>query len=191
LCHALLRDARLWSFLRVVDADLARESKLAGCRRCGAPLHSARYRRKPRGPASLPEDSWYRLSFCCSEDGCRARLTPPSVLFLGRKVFLMAVVVLVTAMRQGPTPSGLRELEHLMGADRRTLGRWQTWWEEFFPRTPFWNSAKAHFDPGLVSGVLPLALFSHFHAGVSLQSFLELLKFLSPFSTGPPAAATI
>ncbi|NLS97786.1 MAG: hypothetical protein GXX96_37065 [Planctomycetaceae bacterium] len=38
-------------------------------------------------------------------DGCRKRTTPLSVRFLGRKVYLGAVVVLVAAMRQGPSPS--------------------------------------------------------------------------------------
>ena len=62
-------------------------------------LHSARYPRKPRGGLDdLGPDYATRLSFCCAVDGCRRRTTPPSVRYLGRRVYLGAVVVLVTAM---------------------------------------------------------------------------------------------
>ena len=104
---------------------------------CGGRLHSANYRRKPRGGGDqLPEDYGYRLSFCCDREGCRKRATPPSVRFLGRKVYLFGVVViLVAAMRQGPSPQRVRELSRLFGADRRTIARWQVFWRERFPQT--------------------------------------------------------
>jgi hypothetical protein len=41
----------------------------------------------------------HRFSFCCDRDGCRNRATPPSVRFLGRKVYLGAVVMLISASR--------------------------------------------------------------------------------------------
>jgi|SRR3989344_9371846 len=62
-------------------------------------------------------------------------MTPPSVRFLGRKVYLGAVVVLVSAMRQGLTPRRVRELSNLFGADRRTIARWQVFWREQIPRS--------------------------------------------------------
>ena len=84
----------------------------------------------------------FRLSFCCERDGCRKRVTPPSVRFLGRKVYLDAVVILVAAMRQGPSPRRVRELSQLFVADRRTIARWQVFWEEHFPQTQFWKVAR-------------------------------------------------
>ena len=42
-----------------------------------------------------------RLSFCCDRDGCRKRVTPPSVRFLGRKVFLAVAVILISAITKG------------------------------------------------------------------------------------------
>src|SRR3984893_16426162 len=79
-----------------------------------AVLHSARFRRKPRGgPAGLGEAYDQRLSFCCASDLCRKRMTPPSFRFFGRKVYLGAVVVLVSAMRQGATAA--RQLCALVG----------------------------------------------------------------------------
>jgi hypothetical protein len=43
-------------------------------------------------------------------------MTPPSVRFLGRKVSLGAVVILMSAMRQGPTPRRVHELARLLGS---------------------------------------------------------------------------
>ena len=89
-------------------------------------MHSARYRRKPRGgPRGLSTQYDQRLSFCCAAEGCRKRTTPPSVRFLGRKVYLGAVVVLVSALRQGPSPTRVGVLHDLFGVGERTLRRWR------------------------------------------------------------------
>ena len=48
-------------------------------------------------------------------------MTPPSVRFLGRKVYLAAVVILVSAMQQGPSAWRVHELSELFGADRITV----------------------------------------------------------------------
>jgi hypothetical protein len=42
-----------------------------------------------------------------------------------RCVYLGVVVILITAMRQGPTPRRVRELSNLFGVDRATIARWQ------------------------------------------------------------------
>ena len=49
-----------------------------------------------------------RFSFCCAADGCRKRETPASLRFLGRKVFLGAMVVLISAMQSGLTTARAR-----------------------------------------------------------------------------------
>mgnify|MGYP003342728322 CR=1 FL=1 len=49
LLAALLADGQLYELLQRFDENLAAESRACGCRLCGAVLHSARYRRKPRG----------------------------------------------------------------------------------------------------------------------------------------------
>ena len=106
--HELLFDATFWTFLFRIDQKLAEEVQAEKCPSCGCRLHCANYPRKPRGPRDLPDENRFRLSFCCARDGCRKRVTPPSVRFLGRKVYLGAVVILVSAMRQGPTPRRVR-----------------------------------------------------------------------------------
>jgi hypothetical protein len=179
--HDLPRTARFWSFLRAVDQDLAEEARKKGCR-CGGRLHSANYTRKPRGtPARLPEQECRRLSFCCDRDGCRKRATPPSVRFLGPKVYLAAIVILVSAMRQGPSPRRVRELSERFGADASTIARWQTFWREHFPQTPFWKTARARLVPIANIAGLPYVLM---HAFLSrhrhVRGWTLLLRFLSP-----------
>jgi len=119
----LLADARFHELLLAFDRDLARAARAAGCVRCGGVLHSARFRRKPRGsPAGRDDEHDRRFSFCCAVDLCRKRRTPPSFRFLGRKVYLGAVVVLISAMRQGATAA--RQLSAQFGVSRRTIARW-------------------------------------------------------------------
>ena len=184
MCHHLLSDSRLWQFLLQIDREFAEVAHGGRCQSCGAVLHRADYPRKPRGgPEDLPEEYSFRFSFCCSADGCRSRCTPPSVRFLGPKVYLKVIVILLTAMRQGPTPKGFAELHRLFDVSRRTLARWQTWWREFFPRIAFWKKACARFAPPLKSSELPFALQSAFGAESSLEKLLLLLKFLSPITT--------
>lgn len=181
--HSLPRDASFWLFLFSVDRDLAQSARKGGCP-CGGRLHCANYPRKPRGgPDDLPEQYRYRLSFCCDRDGCRKRVTPPSVRFLGRKVYLGAVVILVAAMRQAPTPRRVRELSRLFGADRRTIARWQVFWREHFPQTPFWKVARGRLVPAVEIVALPLPLLEAFlRTDDPCQDWGKLLHFLSPIT---------
>ena len=166
-----------------IDQDLAKSARIEACP-CGGRLHCANYPRKPRGgPDDLPEQYSYRLSFCCDRDGCRKRVTPPSVRFLGRKVYLGAVVILINAMRQGPSPRRVRELSRLFGADRRTIARWQIFWREHFPRTPFWKVARSRLVPAVEIVALPISLLEAFlRTDDQHRDWGKLLRFLSPIT---------
>jgi len=181
--HDLPRSASFWSFLLTVDEDLAEETRKQGCP-CGGRLHSANYQRKPRGtPSQLPEPQRLRLSFCCDRDGCRKRATPRSVRFLGRKVYLAAIVIVVSAMRQGPTPRRVRELSKRFGADESTITRWQTFWREHFPQTPFWKVARAGFVTLGEIVSLPYSLVDTFlRRHPPCDGWTLLLRFLSPIT---------
>jgi len=181
--HDLPRSASFWSFLLTVDEDLAEETRKQGCP-CGGRLHSANYQRKPRGtPSQLPEPQRLRLSFCCDRDGCRKRATPRSVRFLGRKVYLAAIVILVSAMRQGPTPRRISELSKRFGADESTITRWQTFWREHFPQTPFWKVARAGFVTLGEIVSLPYSLVDTFLGRhPPCDGWTLLLRFLSPIT---------
>ncbi len=181
--HDLPRDASFWSFLLAVDEDLAEETRKKGCR-CGGRLHCANYPRKPAGVRpELPEDQRLRFSFCCDREGCRKRATPRSVRFLGRKVYLGAIVILISAMRQGPTPRRVRELSDRFGADERTIARWQTFWREHFPQTPFWKVARAGFVTLGEIVSLPYSLVDAFLSRhPPSEGWMLLLRFLSPIT---------
>ena len=182
MLHRLPRDASFWQFLFSIDQDLAEAARKTACP-CGGRLHRANYPRKPRGADHLPEPYQRRLSFCCDRDGCRQRVTPPSVRFLGRKVYLGAVVVLVAAVRQGPSPQRVRELSQLFGVDRRTIARLQVFWREHFPQTPFWKANRCRLVPKVDITDLPRALFEAFiHRDDSREDWKRLLEFLSPIT---------
>jgi hypothetical protein len=136
-----------------------------------------------------PEGYDQRHSFCCAEDGCRKRTTPPSVRFLGRKVYLGVVVTLVTALRQGATARRAAELRRTIGASRRTLARWRAWWRELFPATPFWRVARGQWVPAVSTAELPSSLLERFVEGEQWQRLFRLLDFIKPVTTRSPGGA--
>jgi hypothetical protein len=87
------------------------------------------------------------------------------VRFLGRKVYLGTVVILVSAMRQGPTPRRVRELSSLFGVDRATVARSQTFWRDHVPQTSFWKNARARVVPVVEIVAMPLSLLEAFLRG--------------------------
>ena len=190
IARELEDSGRFWSFLFSIDKDLAQCARREACS-CGGRLHSADYPRAPRsGLDHLPKEYRRRFSFCCDRDGCRKRLTPPSVRFLGRKVYVGVVVILITAMRQGPTPRRVRELSSLLGVDRSTIARWQAFWRDYVPRTPFWKVACARLVPVVEIAALPLSLVEAFgRTGDAYQNWVRLLRFLSPLTS--PDCSTI
>jgi hypothetical protein len=179
----LVDSASFWSFLLSIDRDLADSARRKGCP-CGCRLHCANYPRAPRGgPDELPDGYNHRFSYCCDRDGCRKRVTPPSVRFLGRKLYLGAVVILVSAMRQGPTQRRALELSRLFGVDKATIARWQSFWRDHVPRTPFWKIARGRLVPVVEIVKLPLSILEGFiRYGGQHEGWANLLQFLSPIT---------
>lgn len=186
LCQCYLADQLLPQVVSKVDADLSAKVRQGGCLHCSGKLHSARYRRKPRGrpkqDQERKEEIW-RDSFCCDQDGCRKRHTPPSVRFLGRKVYWGFIVVLVAAMHHGVKPARLKILRETLGVDSRTVERWREWWLQAFAQSAFWKAARARFSPPLDPKALPQALCEAFKVD-RRDRLLRLLQFLSPVTTG-------
>lgn len=182
----LLHDASFFELLRRMDVDLAEETRLSGCP-CGGVLHFARYRRKPRGgPANLSPDCCLRESLCCSEDGCRRRSMPPSVLFLGRRVFFGVVVVLVPILREGLTPRRFRRLVEKLPVSRRTVRRWRRWWRETLPSTRLWRGARAELALGTSEALLPGSLLMAFSAvDEGRERLYAVLMWLSHLGLSP------
>jgi len=183
-----MSEASFYDFLERIDMDLAEATRQKGCG-CAGVLHRASYPRKPRGgPRDLGSGYDRRLSFCCARRDCRQRQTPPSVRFLGRKVYLGAVVVLVSAMRHGTTPARVARLEELVGASRRTLARWRGWWLEVFATSRFWRAAAGRFGRPVSVAELPLSLLERF-GGDERERLVAGLRFLASITTGSARGA--
>ena len=180
----LLADTRFHELLLTIDRDLADTCRAEGCVECGGRLHSARYPRKPRGRACrLGPEHDQRFSFCCAIDGCRSRETPASLRFLGRRVYVAAIVVLISIFQRGATDARMERLSEIVGADRRTVGRWRRWWREDFTTTPFWRIARARFMPPVNLASLPASLIARFD-GDGADSLVALLRFLGAITGG-------
>ena len=153
-----LARAPLFFLLARIDLALAEEVRAAGCARCGGPLHDAHYLRKPRGGPPLPDSLSVRRSLCCGH--CRRRSTPPSVLFLGRRVYWGAVVVVVAALRQRrPGSASAAVLRRTLGVSWKTVRRWMDWWAEAFPASRTWRAFRGRLDATVRVDDLPAALF--------------------------------
>lgn len=176
----LLQNPSFFSLLLQFDQDIAAQTREKGCS-CNGALHVANYNRKPRGgPDILPKDFDLRLSFCCGTDGCRKRATPPSVRFLGRRVYLMSVVVLVTAMCHGVTGKREAKLRAQFGVSGRTLERWRHWWRESFPRSRFWREAAGRFSQPVDLNAFPRSLLERFTGPDEPIRVYRALVFLAP-----------
>ena len=184
MCHALLSDSTLYHLLLKFDRDLAAQARVAGCP-CGGVLHSSDYARKPRGAplGVVGGDLKRRLSLCCAKEGCRSRTTPPSVRFLGRRVYFGAVVVLATAMTGGITAKRAEKLRELVGVSLRTLRRWRAWWRGAFAESSFWKAARGRFSPPVETGALPSSLLERFSGPDERERLIRMLAFLGPVTT--------
>lgn len=178
-----LQDARLFALILKIDEDVADEARRAGCP-CGGVLHAAHYPRKPRGgPANLGAEYAVRFSFCCAVEGCRRRVTPRSLRFLGRKVFVSVAVLLVPVLRSGGRL--VRHLGQLVGVSGRTVRRWQRWWREEFSHSRHWQGSRGRFVRPVPRETLPSSLLATWiDVAEPASRVLCALRFLSPITTG-------
>ena len=81
----------------------------------------------------------------------RRRCVPPSVRFLGRRVYAAAIVVL-------PTMFTLRCGAARRGGAGQTLDRWSAWWMQTLPATTWWRQMRGRFDPPVDATRLPASV---------------------------------
>jgi hypothetical protein len=183
VCHAFLTDTNFYQLLFQIDQSIAEEVREHGCD-CGGVLHAAPYPRKPRGIRSVLDESYQsRLSFCCSQDGCRRRSTPASVRFLGRKVYLGVIVVLLTALHHGLTEARRRRLIEELDISAQTLWRWRRWWREQFVQMRCWRALAAQFIPPIDADTLPGALLERLTGSGLSERLVQLLVLICPVTT--------
>lgn len=159
---------------------MAEAVQAAGCA-CGGRLDRADYPRKPRfgSVAAEPDPQWSkRLSLCCSREGCRRRVTPPSVRFLGRRVYA-EVVVLVACVRALAAAEVKGERADA-GVPRRTVKRWLSWWRTAFVASALWQQLRSRLMPPLDESRLPASLIERAPPPASL---LHVTRWLSPLTS--------
>jgi hypothetical protein len=126
-------------------------------------------------PAEMEEAYSRRRSFCCGREECRKRVTPPSVRFLGRRVYVAAVVLLCSAQKVCSKKESLK-------APRRTIRRWVRWFRESMTGSCFWQIRRGRLMPPVREEELPQSLLERF-TGVVSERICAALRFLSPLGT--------
>jgi hypothetical protein len=168
-----------WKFLAglgEVDAERARRAQLEGCPHCGGPLDRADFPRKPRGELGEAADAYTRrLSLCCRVEGCRSRATPPSLRFLGRKVYFAALVVIASAIGRDTQLVGRGRVREVRGVPVRTVRRWLDWWQTVFALSAFWTEAKALFAAPVAVEQLPASLLERIAGQNTVRRTLALI----------------
>ena len=175
--------------LEEFDRQIAEAVAAEGCRHCGGPLHQGNYERKPRGGqlAGAGEAFTLRHSLCCGREGCRKRALPPSLRFLGRRVYLEAVVLLASV--RAMALKTLRQAREATGVPARTLRRWHGWWTDAFPSSAVWTQLRARFvPPPPAESELPRSLLERAEAvlGIAVVAANVMLlaaRWLSPVTT--------
>jgi hypothetical protein len=169
-------------FLVELDEAVTRRVAAEGCPVCGGPLHRGDYERKPRGALIAPAGEAFarRFSLCCGREGCRKRALPPSVRFLGRRVYLGAVVILASIVALALRSAV--QIPHQTGVPARTTRRWLGWWQGPFLHTGVFVSICARLI-GVDVGRVPASIVDRLQ-GTGTQRVRTMLELLAPLTTG-------
>ena len=167
--------------LTAIDEAILARAGSEACRFCGGPLHRGDYMRKPRGGllAAAAEEFARRFSLCCGREGCRRRATPPSVRFLGRRIYVGAIVIIasVVALAQATTIA-----KRTTGVPTRTTRRWQRWWRGPFVATPVFVEMTGRLVPAVERRTLPSSVLERLGGSTSAR-VRRLLGWLAPLTT--------
>jgi len=177
-------DASFWPTFFLTDQRIADLVRLLGCSHCGSKLHVANYPRKPRGVHRdmLGLEYTLRLSFCCS--ACNKRTTPPSVRFLGRKVYLGGIITLLSAGDDGLKREQRHALLDELDVPAQTLHRWRQWWTRTLPASPTWRSLSGWLSPPIQPDTLPGKLLIQLQGSTLAMRLQQLLRLICPLTTG-------
>jgi hypothetical protein len=168
--------------LTAIDAAILDRAAKEACRFCGGRLHRGDYARKPRGGlvAVAAETFARRFSLCCGREGCRCRATPPSVRFLGRRVYVGAIVIVasVVALVQAIASAATRAT----GVPAQTTRRWLRWWRGPFVETPVFVEISGRLVPAVERRSLPTSILERL-LGPATARVQNLLAWLAPITT--------
>jgi hypothetical protein len=179
MIDAIKLGSEFFEGLMAVDKAIVARAAAERCRECGGALHRGDYARKPRGGllGVAGESMTRRFSLCCGREGCRRRATPPSVRFLGRRVYLGAVVIVASAIFVTITVgAAVRKA----GVPARTLRRWSRWWRGPFLETRVFVELSGRLVPGPDRTRLPLSLLEQLEGADAVRA---LLGWLAPLTS--------
>ncbi len=195
--HDYKPDATFLQELLAIDEELLAETRRQlgdACMYCGGPLHRCDYPRKPRGllemleaapeeeqQAALEEAYSKRFSLCCGWSGCRRRVTPPSLRFVGRKVYVGALVFLAVARWIASGVLGLSG--KALGGPGRTVRRWSRWWRGPLCESPWWQMQRGRLVPAVDEGRLPVSLLERLVDETAAGKLRRALLFVAPMTT--------
>jgi len=166
-----------FDLLRIADEEILEKVRAMGCLWCGGPLYRGDYPRKPRGGviATLTDALDRRFSLCCGRDGCRKRATPPSLRFLGRRVYVAAVVIIASAVAIHNALAS--EIKRKSGVPSRTVRRWIDWWRGSFIKTSAFVAICARLVPQPTRAEMPDSILNGFQGSMSsrIEKFLAML----------------
>jgi len=103
---------------------------------------------------------------------------------MGRRVYLGAVVLLISAMVHGITEKRAAEMRTLVGVSRRTLERWRKWWREVLVKTQLWKAIRGRFMPPVAEVELPGSVLTRIVARSAPDRVMAMLELLSPLTGG-------
>lgn len=164
-----------------LDAEIVEQVRRGRCRHCGGPLHHGDYPRKPReGRCVTPgAGPTRRFSLCCGREGCRRRATPPSLTFIGRRVYLEAVVIVASSV--GLAVHRAKEVVRATGVPARTVRRWRVWWAGTFAASAVFAQMCARFV-GLNVATLPTSFLERM-TGTATEKVSLTAEWLAPLTT--------
>jgi hypothetical protein len=181
--HGYGTDEKLYAALVEIDEICAKRVRVAGCADCGGPLDRADYERKPGGDLGEAAAAYRkRTSFCCRQEGCRRRATPPSVRFLGRKVYVAVVVIVASVVGRSRELVGRGTPRRVEGVPVRTVRRWLGWWSVTFALSAFWSEAKGFFATPVDETALPGSLLARL-GEASATTLRRMLGLIAPITT--------
>ncbi len=168
--------------LTTIDTRIVERAARGVCRDCDGPLYRSDYSRKPRGGllGIAAEALGRRFSLCCGRDGCRRRATPPSVRFLGRRVYVGAIVVLASAVALAAAT--VSAAVRATGVPARTTRRWIGWWRGPFTASQPFVDLSARLVPAPVREKLPLSVLERL-GDDRPAAIAKLLVWLAPLTT--------
>jgi hypothetical protein len=165
-----------------IDEAIVERAAQEPCGDCGGPLYRGDFDRKPRGGllAIAAEAFGRRFSLCCGRDGCRHRVTPPSVRFLGRRVYVGAIDVVASAVALAATTASTAV--RTTGVPARTTRRWLRWWRGPFTTSPAFIELSARLVAAPERRRLPVSLLERL-AEPWPVAVAKLLAWLAPITT--------